>query len=174
MTRPTAIGRLHYDPTGAGRPEPWWLILRCDGDWFRKLERDIRGKMPRTWKLVSDPARNVGKQVDPPHLAAVGKIVPPNWGCHITVLRGDEPSKNKHLWGKDEGYTIEFEYDPDPRYNNEYIWYDVWSEEILQMREAYGFDRNLRGRSRDALHLTVARWEGVWPNIPWGEDRRFR
>lgn len=175
MTRPTATGHLRYDPRGGGTAFlPWWLLVQCDDDWFRRLERDIRGKMPRCWRMVLDPARNVGKETAPPHLALPGKIVPPNWGPHIAVLRGDKPPKKERWWGKFEGFPITFEYDPDPRYNNEYIWYDVYSEAILEMRETYGFDRNLRGRRRDSLHLTVARWEGVTPNIPWGEDRHLR
>ena len=174
-TRPTATGRLRYDPRADGLATlKWWLLLQCDGDWYRRLQADVKGKMPQHWRMVTDPDRNTGKTADPPHLALTGKMLRPNWGCHIAILRGQPPTQNRHLWGKDSGYSIEFEYDPDPRYNNEYIWYDVWCGDLLEMRENYGFSRDLKGRRRDILHLTVARWEGVEPNIPWGESRRFK
>jgi len=170
MTRPTAIGRLRYDPRGASVPyRPWWLVLQCDGDWHRRLLVDVRGKLPQAWRIVTDPDRNVGKTRDVPHLGRVGRLIRPAWGCHISILRGERPTKNAGAWGRDNGFEVTFEYDPDPWYNNEYVWYDVYSEGLLDMREAYG----LRREPKQALHLTVARWAEDVP--PWlgGEKRRF-
>ena len=158
---PTARGHLSFDPRVASiDSKPWWLILRCDYAWYEMYERWItRAGYGKRWVRAIDSLRvnPDGQSLDlAPRLALSGGVMPPAWGPHISVMRGERPRAQEAKWGKYEGYQYTFEYNPeDIRRNGEYIWTPVRCGELLDLRETFG----LRRDPGIPLHLTIAHWK---------------
>jgi len=177
---PTATGILRYDPQAATiEGKRWWLILDCGLGWFHKAVHETRGKLPQQWRWVIDNdrtyknVRNNDQRIEP-RIAPVGSLKVPAWGCHISVLRGERPRTGARLWKGDEGRVITFEYDPEPWYNDEYIWLDIVCPELEEIRTRFGLSPKRHpwgGQYRP--HLTVARWEDPVPDWLDGQRRRF-
>lgn len=154
----TAQGWLKPDPRAETvKFRPGWMIVQCDRDWAwltrRWMERHGHGR----WASIVDRARvnEDGRTVDlTPRLARMLDFVPPAWGPHISVTRGERIDKSKRaLWKSLRNRQIEFNYDPNLRTNGEYFWYQVECEELLDLREELG----LRREPKQRLHLTVGR-----------------
>lgn len=128
----TSTGRLIYDPDMfkvATKPAPWWLIVETDKgivDYYNYMIQKRCGI----------------------------KMLKPSWGSHISVVRGEKISQDyKHLWKAHNGKKIQFKYSNHVRFNHEYWWVDVQSEELLDMREALG----LRRKPIFSFHITVGK-----------------
>lgn len=154
----TAQGWLKTDPrTETLKSKPGWLIVQCDRDWTWLIQRWVALSGHGRWARVIDPARVSpdGRTVDrEPRLARVMDFVPPAWGPHISVTRGEpsDPAK-RDLWRSLGGRVVDFRWNPDLQFNGEYFWFWVECEELLDLREQLG----LRREPKQPLHLTVAR-----------------
>ena len=86
---------------------------------------------------VNDPYNelrdNSNRVINRPKIAPVGRITHPSWGCHISVIRRERPSRNANLWGHGV-QDIPFQWDPCIWYNNEYFWVYVYCDELLDLR----------------------------------------
>lgn len=122
-------GILIYEPKAKSIPTPgaWWLILDCCPD----LARYYREMLAR--------------------FAPWNKVMAPAWGCHISVVRGEEPP-HKARWREGHGESVEFEYSPDLQTNGEYYWLPVRCDRLLEIRKRLGLGEPVVG-----LHITVAR-----------------
>lgn len=123
----TSTGIFHYDPLpGTKHYEPNWALLKCDEDIANYY----------AWHL-----KKHGVEVDPFNL----------WGVHVSSLKGDLPV-NPEVWGKYEGYEVEFHYNHIIRYDNgKHAWVDVYSEDLSAIREELGFPPKFW------YHLTIGR-----------------
>lgn len=74
------------------------------------------------------------------------------WNSHVSVIRGDEPLKNKHLWEYHDGQDIAIKYTHDIYTNGSHWWLNVQSKELDAIREFYGLEPKSR-----SLHLTIGR-----------------
>jgi hypothetical protein len=125
----TSTGILQYDPgKGTKSFNPHWALLICDDDIARYY----------AW-----------------HMKKHGVELYPNnkglWGTHVSSLKG-EPVLNQELWGKYEGYEVEFHYNHLIRYDNgRHAWVDVYSEDLSKIREELGF------APKYWYHLTIGR-----------------
>jgi hypothetical protein len=154
----TAQGWLKPDPKADSiKFRPGWLIVQCDRDWTWLMQRWLTLHGHGRWAQVIDRARVMpdGRTVDrEPRLARVLDFVPPAWGPHISVTRGERVSKSKAgLRRSLKGRLIDFRYSPDLQFNGEYFWFWVQCDELLDLREQLG----LRRTPKQRLHLTVGR-----------------
>jgi len=100
----TAVGRLRYQPqsrTGK-RNGARWLVLSCDPDWFDLYAPQAVREAPPTWVLATDTERPVrdGRVPRGERLAILRPTLePPEWGPHISVVRGEDIKRHRDLWG---------------------------------------------------------------------------
>ena len=69
-----------------------------------------------------------------------GQIMPPKWGPHISLIRG-EPVNNQELLQKADGSTISFSYSPEINWNGHHAFLNVDCPEGLELREQLGISR---------------------------------
>jgi hypothetical protein len=124
-----SIGKLIYSPRSHLAVSGRWLVVMCD-DEISKYYRSLF-YMQYPW---------------------LGKLTRPVWGTHISVIR-NERVPNNHLWKKDNGKIIKFEYEPGVISNGEYYWLKVKCPELKQIREKLG----LKPYPKFGFHLTVGR-----------------
>lgn len=119
-------GRLVYDHLSDTKHfEPWWAMLLCD------------------WQIQKYYAWHLLKWGIKVNTASP-------WGAHISVIKGEkvDPVKWKTLHGK----MIEFEYDPDIKWDNgEHAWINVYCETLTNLRVELGLTY------RPRFHLTIGR-----------------
>jgi hypothetical protein len=122
-----STGTIRYDPktrTG-GEGKPWWMIIDgCEG-----LRRYY------AWWVMKE-------QFD--------LVQAPIWGAHISVIRGEMPSKPRN-WGLWDGGQMTFRYEDSPQTDGYYWWLPVECESILDLREHLALPRNPRFK----LHFTL-------------------
>jgi hypothetical protein len=109
-----------------------WVILYCSRD----LVRLYASMIPKAW----------------------GKVQPPKHGAHISVVRDDEVRSSRSRFR--DGETIEFTYDPAMLWSEKYVWMDVESKELVEVRRKM----NLSDEPKYGFHLTVGTW------MDWQED----
>jgi len=126
-----STGRLTYDPTLALKvkttKDPYWLILDCDDEIARYYRWLARRHLYLDW------------------------LVPPAWGAHISILRGETPAFPEY-WGADAGKRLAFEYSGELRSNGKHYWLDIVSPEIADIRDRLGLGRKPRFSN---FHLTI-------------------
>ena len=77
------------------------------------------------------------------------QIMPPKWGPHISLLRGEEV-QDRELLEEANGKTINFSYNPEVRWDGRHAYLDVESAEALELRKQLG----LAEQPFYPLHLT--------------------
>lgn len=130
-----SIGTLRYSPAlgrgGHARRDGgstlWWLIVDGDPELGRYLRRQFWIAHHRTRSLQA-----------------------PLWGTHVSVIRGEAPPKPA-AWKRLDGAAIAFDYDPDARETDGYVWCAVRCPALLDLREELGLARE----PQPALHLTI-------------------
>lgn len=68
------------------------------------------------------------------------RLQPPKNKSHITVIAGKyEPTHDERYWKKFDGYTVEFQYDPE-NINNDgvYFWLPVYCKHFEELRVELG------------------------------------
>ena len=106
--------------------EPWWAMVLCD----REIQRYY------AWHLLK-----WGVKVN---------IASP-WGAHISVIKGEAPP-DKKKWKLYHGTVLEFEYDPDIKWDNgEHAWANVYCQQLVDLRVELGLIY------RPRFHLTIGR-----------------
>lgn len=128
-------GKIIFDPKAIADPsgkmfKPWWVIVALDKDdefgqyysWFYEKQHGI-------------------------------KLQRPAFGAHISVIRGEETDlenwqKFKELYHKK---PIKFTCDISPRTNGMHVWLRVKCDELKDLREQMGYERD----GRWGLHLTL-------------------
>lgn len=106
-----------------------------------------------------------------PHLGLVRpRFMPPAWGPHISVIRGEQPTQNRDIWdlmvrrrgGMDtpdwlrENSPVEFEYDLELQAARTHWYLRVRCPQVVAIRRFYG----LPDYPKVPLHLTVGVSEG--------------
>lgn len=123
-----STGKLRYSPKLLGSvSENWWIIVDCDpqiGGYYRNL-----------FHLNEYKTKKLNR---------------PSWEAHITVVRNEEPP-HKEFWKKYAGELIEFEYNPEPRTNGEYWWFDVECPRLFDIRTELGLKRD----PEYSFHLSI-------------------
>lgn len=77
-------GKIVYEPKrNSGVPTKWWVVMEFYND---DLSRYLRWHLEKNWWEFDSGQKR--KYHRPPHKS------------HITIIRGEEPKKNKNLWGK--------------------------------------------------------------------------
>ncbi|HEY8505328.1 MAG TPA: hypothetical protein VIL46_12150 [Gemmataceae bacterium] len=129
-----STGTYRYSPTLNGSTQRrdggstrWWLIIDCDPELGRYLRHLFTLSTFRTRKLQ-----------------------PPLWGAHISVIRGEEPP-DPAAWGRLDGQSVEFEFEPAVRETDGYLWVPVFCDPALRIREELALPRE----PNPPLHLTV-------------------
>lgn len=124
-----STGRLRYNPVVRDLPlGENWLILDCDQNILKYYQYWLK----KNAYVFDRPA----------------------WGSHISVIRGESISTNyKDKWGFNNGSLFSFEYEVEYKTNGDYIWFEVRSEELLDLREIFG----LRREPKYNLHLSIAK-----------------
>lgn len=123
-------GTLRYSPKllGSFVPANWWVVVDCDpevGRYCRQL-----------YHLYHNRCRT---------------LLRPSWKEHISVLRDEEPKKNKAFWNQKEGKKIFFFYDVVVKTNGEYYWLDVIANELFDLRKHFGLSKE----PEIPLHMSV-------------------
>ena len=127
----TSTGIIQYDPPRPGmkRRTEWWAIIKVD----REITRYYRWwVMNRYWIDLKQPA----------------------WDAHISIVRGEKPSKNKmHLWKKYHGQLVEFKYSHNvfQAEKPEFWVVEVDCPMVRQIRREFGFPSNWNS------HITIGR-----------------
>jgi hypothetical protein len=84
------------------------------------------------------------------------KIFGSKHGAHISVVRGEEENIEPGTWVRDlSDRYVDFKYDQRIRCNKSYVWLNVESEEMEQIR----MDVGLSPKPPFGLHLTIGRSE---------------
>jgi hypothetical protein len=105
------------------------------------------------WAIIDvDPeiGRYYLSQFNRSRTVLAGQIMPPKWGPHISVIRG-EVVKDKELLKTFDGKKIVFHYSPQVQWDEKHAYLNVSCDEALNMREAVGLPRN----PFYDLHLTI-------------------
>jgi len=88
--------------------------------------------------------------------ATGARLSPPKFGSHVSVVRGDEENIQPGLWQRNlDGPKAGFEYCVEPREQGKYVWLDVRSKDLEDLRERLGLSR----RPPFEFHLTLGRKE---------------
>jgi hypothetical protein len=93
-------------------------------------------------------------------------VKPQRYKAHITIVRFEkEKPLHLDLWGKYDGKTIDFIYDPDIQTDGVYFWLNAYSEEIGHIRQELGLpkfrdDTEFGGILRKEYHITIANTKG--------------
>ena len=132
-------GRLFIaDPRAKDRGNrKFWLLMRCD---------------PGIVNLYSWLAIRNGWEI----------LKGSRWGPHVSVVCGERP-KGRKLWDSLNGRTCWYNYSVNTRNDNEFVWLDVQSDDLEQIRE----DLGLRRKPYFSFHLTVGRLK-FCPNVKVG------
>jgi len=94
-----------------------WVILECDEE-LRRMYASL---------FMSDTGI---------------KIHGPKFGSHVSVIRGEEEGIVPGLWERNlQGPTVSFEYEDVIRYENSYVWLDVRSRQLEDLREGLGLTK---------------------------------
>lgn len=122
-------GRLFIaDPRTKDRGNrKFWLLMRCD---------------PGIVNLYSWLATRYGWEI----------LKGSRWGPHISVVSGERP-KNRQLWDSLDGRPCWYRYSSNIRTDDEFVWVDVQSNELEDIRE----DLGLRRKPYFSFHLTIGR-----------------
>ncbi len=81
------------------------------------------------------------------------------WGPHISFIKGEEPTKNRTIWGEAYYRPVEFHYSNIIRTDEDEVatrrkkvmhaWLDVWSEDLFKIRKTFGL------RDKNTFHMTL-------------------
>lgn len=125
----SAVGKIIYDPTAGKAANPWWVIVECPKD-------------------ILDYYHYWMKREKGIHLNK------PLFGAHISVIRGEEPPKEKQqLWRNHHEKEVTFYYSPNLDTEGEYWWLDVSCPDLLSIREELG----LQAEVEFGFHFTIGR-----------------
>lgn len=123
-----STGLLHFEfGKGTRLWQPWWALVICDAgivDFYAKL------------------AKKHGRPIEKNYV----------YGAHISFNKGEEPP-NKPAW-LPEPIPIAFRYASTVRSDNaRHAWLDVWSDDLIAIRQTLGFPPKLKM----SYHLTLGR-----------------
>ncbi|KKN65750.1 hypothetical protein LCGC14_0478890 [marine sediment metagenome] len=107
--------------------EDWWLLLTCD---------------PAVVHYYCWLAKKWGIEIE------AGS----RHGPHISFVKGEYP-KNKKLWFKLKGRSVNFEYSNYVRHNGYHVWLDVNCRELSEIRKELG----LKEKPYHSFHFTIGR-----------------
>jgi hypothetical protein len=106
---------------------------------------------------IDQEISNYYKNLIPKYYYAKSQAYP----AHITIVRlnKENPTKMEN-WGKYEGKTILFSYDPIIQKDENYFWLNAYSEDIGNIREDLGLPRFrddswMGGIKRNEYHITI-------------------
>ena len=94
------------------------------------------------------------------------RLKKPRYPMHISVIRKELiPSSKLDLWGKYEGQSVRFQYDPQPYNDETYYWLRVFCPILMHVRRELGLT-SLSDLARPpdmaaCLHTTFGNLKGV-------------
>lgn len=134
-----ATGKLMFDPVLGKKPilSLWWMIV--------KTPQDIVDYYHYWFQKKADI-----------------NLIKPKWGSHISVIRGEIPKENVNCWKNNEGKIVNFNYSYKLKWNDDYVWIDVVSSELLDIREYFGLKRKPQWN----LHITIGKFQKeIYPSF---------
>ncbi len=82
------------------------------------------------------------------------KLMRPKFGAHISIVRGEEEGIKEGNWEVNhDGELITFQYTPDILEVYNYVWLQVYGEDLNKVREKVGLSRE----PLKPFHMTVGR-----------------
>jgi hypothetical protein len=128
----TTTGIIQFDPgIGTKHFVPNWCLLLCDEEIARYY----------SWFLNKEKI----------------EILKPNsiWSFHASVIKGEEPTKNKENWAKFDKQKITIHYGNFINYSNgRHAWISAYSDELSDIRDFYGLNTNGK---KLKYHMTLGR-----------------
>lgn len=89
---------------------------------------------------------------------------PQRYAPHITVLRGERVTPSREGWGKFEGIEVDFIYDADPQWNDEYYWLRVYCPWLQWLRFELGLletsEKSRPPSGEFCFHITLGNLKG--------------
>lgn len=85
------------------------------------------------------------------------EIFEPNkiWGFHVSVIKGEVPTKNLDKWKEFNGKEVEYHYGNHVSYSNgRHAWLNCYCEELSDIRDFFGLDVKDR---KLKYHMTLGR-----------------
>ena len=148
----TAKGRIHYEPTRNFRNDDrnkWWMTLELQS--FEDISRYYRWFIDKQWYDVD---RIKTYKID---------YYRPSHPFHISIIRGETPSKNVEEWGKylkGKSFDIEYSFPRQiinpPKAKGLFWICDVKFEKYTEIREYFGLNSHKDGKYFNG-HITIAR-----------------
>lgn len=124
-----AEGKIIYDPTAGKAANKWWMIVECP-----------QGILDYYYYWITRKTKI--------------RIQKPLFGSHVSVIRGEEPSKEyQHLWRKHHEKTVTFYYEHEVFYADNFWWLRVKCDELKDIRKELGLNPEVE----HGLHLTIGR-----------------
>lgn len=130
-------GTLLFDPgKGSKNFDEWWCLVQLD----KEIASYYRWFLKRWGQETSSPNGL--------------------WGFHVSVIKGEEPKKNKNNWAKMNGKEVTIHYGSWINYSNgRHAWIDCYSDDLSEIREYYGLYVNNR---KLKYHATLGRLKNPW------------
>lgn len=130
-------GTLRFDPgKGSKHYDPYWVVM----EWDEEVANYYRWFLQRHGQATFSP----------------NKL----WGFHVSVIKGETPTKNLDQWGKFDGHTVKFNYGNYVSYSNgRHAWINLYSDDLSDIRDYYGLNvckRKLK------YHATLGRLKRPW------------
>ena len=124
-------GNIVYSPKSHLGSTKDWAILKCDDNFTNYYNKLFQ---------LAFPYRNGNIH---------GRITRTVLGSHLSFIRQEfvDPS----LWGLNKNKLVEFEYDPYPQFNNQYVWFNVKCDYLSKLRVELGLTPN----PKMPFHLTI-------------------
>lgn len=136
-----------------------------------KINTDLISSIGRI-KYSKKPSIRVVLDIDPELARFYRSLVPkhishqkPKYKPHITIVRtGIETITKWDSWGLYDGAEIEFSYDPCVQIGRKYIFLDVYSNKLGEIREALGLPRfriphQSVKTTKQCYHVTIANFK---------------
>jgi len=89
-------------------------------------------------------------------------VFKPRWKAHVTVVRPEENTVINRFWESRQSHIAKFVYDPTILWENGFWWFNLWSNEMDQIRLELGLSIKSRITIPPAgytkcFHCTIAK-----------------
>jgi len=129
-------------------------------------------KVHRNWWVTLDPVDDIGEYYRKTYnWENRARIITqkPKWGSHISVLRAEEPKKNKETWELQDGKDFEFYYENIVITGGSHICLNVLCPQAEELRIYFGLNKE----PLFPFHLTLGYIEWII-NEKWFEETKIK
>tara|TARA_Y100000034_G_scaffold100014_1_gene123129 strand:- start:4128 stop:4574 length:447 start_codon:yes stop_codon:yes gene_type:complete len=112
----------------------------------------------REWWMIVEASEEIGrfyrKMLATHSMAQFSSLAKPEWGTHVSIVRGEHPLKEE-MWNKWDGKVVHFEYTNKITTKDHTPYY--WVEARCPDAEAIRLELGLSKEPEYGFHLTFAR-----------------